>query len=146
MSNYRHVLGSPASPSTIEAWQNQRPAHPLPADLRALVARINGVHLWADCETSRSYVGLAPIEEWEIARIKMYGPEANRSLLDDRYIALSYARNGDAFVVLDVASGRYYLMDVSGPGEASPIGSSAEDLLDWVWQNRVVPQSDNDSH
>lgn len=143
--NYCHVLGPPASPSTIEAWQKQRPFHPLPADLLALVARINGIHLWADRETARSYIGFAPIEEWEIARIKMYGSEADRSLLDDRYIALSYALNGDAFIVVDATSGRYYLMDVSGPNEACPIGRSSEDLLDWFWENRFVPASDNDS-
>ena len=84
---YRHILGPPASPEAIEAWENRRPSHPLPADLRALVMRINGIHLWASAETGRSYVELAPVEEWDLALIKMYGPMADRSLLDDRYMA-----------------------------------------------------------
>src|SRR4051794_15977526 len=83
---YRHILGAPAPEQTIDAWQSQRPSHPLPPDLRALVSRINGIHLWATVETGRSYVGIAPIEEWATGRIKMYGPSADRRLLDDRYV------------------------------------------------------------
>jgi hypothetical protein len=96
---YQHVLGSPASAAAIEAWESERPLHPLPADLRTLVMRINGIHLWAD-ETGRSYSGLAPVEEWELARIKMYG-----SLLDDRYVALSYHEDGASCVGRVPASG-----------------------------------------
>ena len=138
---YCHVLGAPASPGAIDAWQGQHPSHPLPADLRALVARINGIHLWADPDRGRSYTGLAPIEEWELARIKMYGSTADPSLLDDRYIALSYHQDGAAFVVLDVISGEYYIMDVAGTDESYPIGSNADELLDWLWKYRITPES-----
>ncbi len=136
---YRHILGSPASARAIEAWQDQHPSHPLPADLRALVARINGIHLWADPETGRSYTGLAPIEEWELARVKMYGPTADRGILGDRYIALSYDENGAAFVVLDPVSSTYFLMDTAGPDTSSAIGSTAGELLDWLWKSRIPP-------
>lgn len=138
---YRHILGSPASPGAIESWQDQHPSHPLPADLRALVARINGIHLWADPETGRSYTGFAPIEEWELARIKMYGPTADPSTLDDQYVALSYDENGSAFVVLDIASGTYFLMDTAGPDTSTPIASNADELLDWLWRCRITPTS-----
>jgi hypothetical protein len=138
---YRHILGSPASPETIEAWDKRQPSHPFPADLRALVTRINGIHLWANAETGRSYVGLAPVEEWELARIKMYGPMADRRLLDDRYVALSYHQDGAAFVVLDVALGTYFLMDTAGPDATSPIATNVEELLDWLWQNRIAPKA-----
>jgi hypothetical protein len=136
---YRHILGGPASPRAIEAWQEQHPSHPLPADLQALVARINGIHLWAYPETGRSYTGLAPIEEWELARIKMYGPTVDRRILDDRYIALSYDLGGAAFVVLDPVSSEYFLMDTAGPDTSTPIGSTAGELLDWLWKSRIPP-------
>ncbi len=138
---YRHILGSPASEQVIDAWQTERPSHPLPADLRALVKRVNGIHLWANVETGRSYAGLAPIEEWDLARVKMYGPTSERSLLDNRYVAISYHQDGASFVVLDVTSGRYFLMDVAGPDATSPIASNVGELLDWLWESRISPKS-----
>lgn len=137
----RHILGSPASPDAIEAWQERRPSHPLPADLRALVARINGIHLWANADTGRSYDGLAPIEEWELARIKMYGPTADPGLLDDRYVALSYNQDWGAFIILDAASGTYLLMDTAGPDTRTPIANNADELLDHLWRSRITPTS-----
>jgi len=138
---YAHILGAPASPGTVDAWLRQRPSLSLPADLRALLTQVNGIHLWANVETGRSYVGLAPVEEWEIARVKMYGAEADRDLLDDRFVAISYNQDGASFIAIDVVSGEYFLMDTAGPDTTSPIGSSVEDLLEWIWQNRIAPKS-----
>lgn len=138
---YRHVLGSPASQPTIDAWQGRHHSQSLPADLRALVLRINGVHLWANVETGRAYSELAPIEEWDLARVKMYGAAAARKLLDDRYVALSYHQDGASFVVLDVESGRYFLMDAAGPDTTTPIASNASELLDWLWRTRITPKA-----
>ena len=138
---YRHILGAPASPDAIDAWQRQHPSHPLPADLRALVARINGIHLWADPETGRSYIGFAPIEEWEVARIKVFGPTEDPSRLDDRYLALSYDQNGDYYIVLDVTSGEYSEMDICGSGPTRPVGCTADELLDWLWEHRITPEA-----
>jgi hypothetical protein len=138
---YRHILGSPASQQAIDAWQGRHPSHSLPADLRALVTRINGIHLWANVETGRAYTGLAPVEEWDLARVKMYGAAADRKLLDDRYVALSYHQDGASFVVLDVDSGRYFLMDAAGPDTTSPIANSAGELLDWLWRTRIAPKA-----
>ena len=138
---YRHILGPPASPRAIEVWQSQHPSQPLPADLPGLVARINGIHLWADPKTGRSFTGLAPIEEWELARIKMYGPTTYRGIRDDRYVALSYDEGGAAFIVLDVASGRYFLMDTVGADTSTPIASTAAELLDWIWLHRMTPKA-----
>lgn len=138
---YCHVLGAPASQQAIDAWQAKHPSQVIPADLRALVARINGIHLWANVETGRSYAGLAPIEEWDLARVKMYGASAARSLLDDRYVALSYHQDGASFVVLDVESGRYFLMDAAGPDTTSSIANNAGELLDWLWRTRIAPNA-----
>jgi hypothetical protein len=139
--HYRHILGASASPDVIDTWQRQHPSHPLPADLRALVARINGIHLWANPETGRSYIGLAPIEEWEVARIKFFGPTADPSLLDDHYVALSYHQNRDDYIVLDVTSGEYSAMDIYGSGPTISVGNTAEELLDWIWQDRITPEA-----
>jgi hypothetical protein len=106
-----------------------------------LVERVNGIHLWANVETGRSYAGLAPIEEWELARVKMYGPTAARTLLDDRYVAISYHQDGASFVVLDVTSGRYFLMDVAGADATSPIANNVDELLGWLWGSRISPKS-----
>jgi hypothetical protein len=136
-----HILGPPASSQALDEWQRRFPRHHLPADLKALVARVNGIHLWANLETGRTYEGLAPIEEWELARVKMYGKDGDSTLLDDRYVALSYHADAAAFIVLDADSGRYFLMDSSGPDETCPIGASADELLDWVWHHRIEPRS-----
>jgi len=139
-TKYRHIFGAPAGDDAIGAWRSGRPGQPLPMDLEALVRRVNGIHLWADEETGRSYVGLAPIEEWETARVKMFGANADRGLLDDRFVALSYDEDGAAFVVLDVESGVYYLMDAAGPDTSAPIANTVEELLDWLWRTRIEPK------
>jgi hypothetical protein len=137
---YGHIMGAPASRETIEEWKRKWSVAHLPSDLEEFVCRINGVHLWANIETGRSYIGLAPVEEWETARVKMYGATADPSLLDDRLIALSYHQDGESFVVLDLASGRYYLIDSAGPDETSPVGENIGDLLDWFWNSRIAPK------
>lgn len=137
---YRHILGAPASQRSFDTWQARSGSHELPTDLRALVSRINGIHLWANVETGRSYSGLAPIEEWEPARTKMYGVGSDPGLLDDRYLALSYHQDGAAFVVFDVETGRYFLMDANGPDETTPIAGNAGELLEWLWRSRIAPK------
>lgn len=139
---FGHVLGPPASREAVEGWRGRRASRHLPVDILALVERVNGIHLWANLETGRSYAGMAPIEEWDLARVKMYGARADEALLDDRYVALTYHRDGASFVVLDVASGGYFLMDVAGPDESTPIGKNADDLLDWLWRSRIPPRDE----
>jgi hypothetical protein len=134
-----HVLGTGASPEAIAAWRPRWPRRALPADLVELLLRVNGIHLWADLETGRAYEGLAPFEEWELARVKMWGPHAAPSLLGDQYIALSYHADGAAFLVLNVDTGDYFLMDSCGADESCGIGRSARDLLDWLWSHRLSP-------
>jgi hypothetical protein len=105
------------------------------------VARVNGIHLWANVQTGRAYTGLAPIEEWDLARLRMYGHAAERSLLEDRYVALSYHQDGASFVVLDAESGRYFLMDAAGPDTTTPIASNVDELLEWLWRTRIAPKA-----
>jgi hypothetical protein len=132
-----HVLGAPASPESIKSWHQRWHGYTFPSDLTALLARCNGIHLNADLKTGRAYHGLAPIEEWRPARFVMYGDGAEPSLLDDRYLALTYHQDGAAFVVLDSTSGSYYLMDAAGPDTSCPIGTRVVELLEWLWTHRL---------
>ena len=59
------------------------PRHPLPGDLQELLQHADGLHLWADLDTGRSYQGLAPIAEWELARTRMWGSDADPDSLGD---------------------------------------------------------------
>lgn len=137
---YRHVLGPPASQMTIEGWLASHPTIPgLPADLVALLERADGVHLWANGETGRSYVGLAPMAEWELARKPL--PAADPADVHDGCVALSYHQDGASFVVLDARSGEYFLMDAAGPDRSSRIATSVDELLDWLWRSRIPPKS-----
>lgn len=141
-----HVLGSGASLEALASWKTRWPHHPLPSDLMTLVSHVNGIHLWADLETGHAYQGLAPLEEWDLARVKMWGPDADPKDLDDGYLALSYHTDGAAFVVLNVDSGEYFLMDSCGVDESAPIGRSASELLDWLWENRLPPPGEDGSN
>lgn len=133
-----HLLGPGVSPSTLAEWQARWTRHPLPSDLGALLLRVNGIHLWAALDDGRSYQGLAPLEEWALARDKMYGPTAEPKMLADRYLALSYHADGAAFIVLDVEAGRYFLMDSCGADESCVVGRKVDDLLDWLWAHRIA--------
>ena len=136
---YKHVLGPGANPEAVTHWKARHTSWTLPSDLEAMIAKVDGIHLWADAQTGRSYLGLAPMAEWETARTKLFGKGASSDLLDDRFVALSYHQDGSSYVVLDVLSGVYYLMDSAGPDESCPIGSTIDELLDWLWKARILP-------
>ena len=34
-----------------------------------------------------------------------------------------------------------YLMDTAGPDETSPLGTTAGEVLDWLWRTRIEPMS-----
>lgn len=132
-----HVLGPPLTADTLVEWQRRWPRHVLPPDLPSLLLRVDGIHLWADLDTGRAYEGLAPLAEWDLARVKMWGPSADPDLLPERYLALTYHTDGAAFVVLDVEGGGYYLMDSCGADVSCPVGRNANDLLDYLWSHRL---------
>jgi hypothetical protein len=132
-----HLLGPPVSSEELEQWRAAWPRHRLPDDLVALLGRANGIHLWADLDEGRAYQGLAPLAEWRFARQKMWGDDADPTLLPDRYLALSYHTDGGAFVVLDADSGRYFLMDACGADESCCLGESVDELLGWLWEHRI---------
>ena len=131
------MLGPPLTANVLSEWQRRWPRHALPPVLASLLLRVDGIHLWADLGTGRAYEGLAPLAEWDLARVKMWGPSADPDLLSEQYLALTYHSDGAAFVVLDVDGGGYYLMDSCGADESCPVGRSADDLLDYLWSHRL---------
>jgi hypothetical protein len=132
-----HLLGLPVAADALSSWNATWPDHRLPQDLVELLHCVDGIHLWANLDEGRSYAGLAPIAEWQLARTCMWGSDADTTLLSDRYIALSYHSDGAAFIVLNVDSGKYFLMDSCGVDESCVIGASAAELLDWLWAHRL---------
>lgn len=134
-----HVLGPGASLEKISAWENAHPTLPLPDDLRAFLQRIDGIHLWADLETGRGYDGIAPIEDWELARTRMWGTDVDPTRLSDGHVAISYNADDSVFVVLNTTTGIYYWMDPGGADESCQLATDVESLLDWVWENRIPP-------
>lgn len=131
-----HVFGPPLEQVALEKWMRDCPRHPLPGDLRELLQHADGLHLWADLDTGRSYQGLAPIAEWELARTRMWGSDADPDSLGDEYLALSYHADGAAYVVLKATTGEYFLMDSAGADETCRIGDDVASLLDWLWESR----------
>lgn len=136
---YGHRLGPGLEEATLVAWERQHPRYPLPRDLRALLRRIDGIHLWARADTGRAYTGIAPLREWVGAPTRMHGAAACAELPDDRYLTISYHQDGAAFVVLDCGSGDYFLMDAAGPDRTSRIGATVPELLSWLWKTRIPP-------
>jgi len=99
--------------------------------------RVNGIHLWADLDTGRSYEGLAPLEEWDLARRTLWGSDDHSDWLGDEYVAMSYHMDSGAFLVLKVTTGEYFLMDSAGANETCGIGADVGALLDWLWDHRI---------
>lgn len=136
VSRTGHLLGQPLVQAAIEKWMRDWPKHQLPPDLQNLLQHVDGVHLWADLDAGRSYQGIAPLADWELARTRMWGSDADPDLLGDDYLAISYHADGAAYVVLKVTTGEYFVMDSCGADETCRIGGDVASLLDWLWKNR----------
>jgi hypothetical protein len=79
------------------------------------------------------------MDEWDLARTKMWGPDADPASLADRYLAISYHADSAAFIVLNVDTAQYFLMDACGADESCCIGQGVGELLDWLWAHRLTP-------
>lgn len=112
-----HLLGAPATPETIAEWEKRW--HPLPDDLRSLLSRANGIHLWADLDEGRAYEGLAPIEEWMPARVKMWGTDA-----EPAYEALLHVGPELGVSVAELQAKRFgvHLVNIAEPKEGPSAG------------------------
>jgi len=129
---YAHVLGPGASDGVIEAWQAAHPEHPLPLDLREFLARVDGVHLWADVASSRAYFGILSLKDWQDARhvdwVKMFDSAPVGRLV------ISYHDNGDNFLVLDTKRPDYLWYDLEDFDNPKSVGETVAQLLDFWWE------------
>lgn len=137
---YAHRLGPGVTPEALANWESRHSEYPLPKSLKELLLRINGIHLWANSETQRAHQGLAPLEEWGPAPKVFYGEGATDEFLDKDRLAISYHTDSHAYVVLNVVSGRYFLVDTAGPDGKSPIVDDVSELLGWLWEQRIPPE------
>jgi hypothetical protein len=134
---YAHLLGAPASLETIDAWKQDHPSVRLPDDLVALIQTMNGIHLWADVARGRSYLGMAPLEEWTFARNLTHGLIDDE---DDRCLVLTYHSDGAHWIALDSVDQTYVDLDHEDPSSRKVLATNVEGLLDCLWKQRIHPQ------
>ena len=127
---YRHLTGHGVDESTLVAWECRHEAS-LPADLRLLLLRVDGIHLWANLDWGRSYFGVSPLSEWQHASSEQwrsfFGVSAPRSWI------ISYHDNGDDFLVLDIEHSEYRWHDLEDFDRPRVVARSVEELLEWYW-------------
>lgn len=130
--SYRHIVGSGLTRGAIDEWQSNHVDHVLPDDVRELLTVANGVHLWADVETGRSYFGILPLEEWRDVAVSRWA-----WLFDDRptpqALVISYHENGDYLLVLETSPQCFVWWDPQNPLEPKRVGSTVEEFLDFWW-------------
>lgn len=129
---YAHVLGSGITRDEIQAWQTNHPDHRLPGDLVQFLMRVNGIHLWADLDSSRAYFGILPLQDWQEATdvdwaIMYESPPVGQ-------LAVSYHDNGDYYLVLDTRRQKYLWYDLQDFDRPKDAGKTVEELLDFWWQ------------
>ena len=127
-----HVLGPGLTESVIDDWQSRHVGHRLPNDLRDLLTQVNGIHLWADLESSRGYAGIHPLEEWDDAADSVVA-----ELFEERpvgQLVLSYHENGDYSLILDTNGPQYRWHDHGDFDDFEVAGSTVEQLLDFWWK------------
>ena len=131
---YGHLLEPGVAIDEIAAWRKRWPKHSLPADLGEMLLEVNGIHLWADLDRRRSYigVGVAPMAEWVDAGTTWWA-----DFLDPRpeaSVVISYSVDGNGGIVLDTRSGAYRWFDWMDLDHPKIIGHSVDELLDWLWE------------
>jgi hypothetical protein len=128
---YANMVGQGIGTNEIEMWQARHPDHPLPRDLRELLMRVNGVHLWADLDKARAYFGILPLAEWEDTKASRWArmfesPPAGN-------VTISYHDNGDDFLVLDTQACEYLWYDLQDFYHPKHVGRTVGELLDFWW-------------
>jgi len=141
---YGHVLGPGLAHQGIRGWQDLHPESVLRDDVWDLLTQVDGVHLWADLETRRSYFGIRPLDEWRSTRDDDAGALFQEQPRDT--LVLSYHENGDYFLLLHPGENRFVWYDPQSPGDSRTIGASVAELLDWWWDRaqELDPRSTGD--
>jgi hypothetical protein len=140
---YGHILDAGAQREEISQWQLKHPSLHLPDDVKVMLERINGIHLWADFDEKRSYFGILPLAQWgDIATWEWSSlfekPPSGK-------VVMSYHENGDFYLLLDTEGGKYYWYDTEDIDRPTFIGSSVEELLSWWWNKsqELDPQKES---
>jgi hypothetical protein len=135
--SYGHLVGPGLSRAALDDWQDRHPDFRLPADLCDFLLEANGVHLWADLEEQRSYLGILPLADWSdaaSARIAYVFDRPPRAAL-----VISYQHDTAGFALLDTTGPTYLWCDLID--RPKPIGSTVEDLLEHWWTHcRLDPR------
>lgn len=127
-----HLVGPGVDSTRIAAWRVGNPGRHLPDDLRALLGRVDGIHLWADLDEGRAYSGIAPLTDW----IEAGAAQWNGFFAEEhaRSLVISYHANSDDFVLLEPDVSVYRLVDPQDFGELGDVvARSVNELLDWLW-------------
>jgi hypothetical protein len=98
------------------------------------MAEVDGIHLWANLETGRSYVGILPLKEWEDAATWLLAGSFRSPPVG--VLVLSYHDNGDYFLLLDTARSVYLWWDPQDPDGSEVVANGVPQLLDW-WLDKA---------
>jgi hypothetical protein len=131
---YGHLLGPPLAPDVIAAWQVAHPDCQLPTDLCAMLAKFDGVHLWADLHLQRSEMGLLPLAKWQVATTEFPG-----FLRDEPVgvLAMSYGANGNYMLFLHTRSQEYRWHDLQDFNSSRVVATAVDPLLDFLWEKSL---------
>jgi hypothetical protein len=139
----QHKTWSPLQDEELAVWTAKFPKSTLPEDLIGLLRRTNGIQFWVSAGSTKGYFRLLPLREIDFARQIMWGGLANDWDRDwvprPGWLAISGHQDGDDFIVLDIDSHRYYLMDACGADLTCPAGDNVHELLDSIWENWITP-------
>jgi len=130
---YGHILDAGISIAEIQEWETQHPHHDLPPDVVEFLQQVNGVHLWADIDSHRSYYGILPVSKWQDAN----DADWNQMFVQpsEGLLVISYHDNGDYFLVLDAKASAYFWYDLQDFDNPLRVGNSVPQLLDWWWEH-----------
>lgn len=129
---YGHLLGPGASRASIDEWQTRNPSARIHPDVVELLARVDGIHLWADLNRTRAYFGIRPLSEWTEVALSEWCTLFDE--LTPGALVISYHNNGDYFLVLDTRENSFTWYDPQNFRDTRTVKHSVGELLDWWWE------------
>lgn len=128
---YGHILGMGLKINELNDWRRRWPNHPLPPDLTELLLSVNGIHLWANLNDNRSYIGIAPLCDWMDGATSWWAGFIQPSPIGA--LIISYHQDGNGAVVFDTKAGTYRWFEWEDCYHPRMIDRSVEELLEWLW-------------
>ena len=110
---YRHILGPALGKDEIDTWQAAHVEYPLSDQIRELLQRIDGIHLWADLAEKRAYFGVLPLCEWSPVVGSLWSQffEIHQTSAVGKLV-LSYHNNGDYLLCYDTVTQEFAWHDL----------------------------------